>query len=161
MQALLNIDEYFVEEVRVRTNPDYVESGREQRAGQIKVALSIKKKGAEPEFMISMKLEVNKAKRAFEVSPYHVFLDIAGYFSFQEGTDQDTMDKMIGFNGPAVLYGVARGIVSQMTANCRHGKFVLPTVNFVELLKKQSDEKRQKKKPARKRSQARRVATSE
>jgi preprotein translocase subunit SecB len=151
MQALLNIDEYFVEEVRVRTNPDYVEPGQEQRAGQIKVALSMKKKGAEPEFMISMKLEVNKARRAFEASPYYVFLDITGYFSFHQGTEQDTMDKMIGFNGPAVLYGVARGIVAQITANCRNGKFILPTVNFVELLKQQEERNRRQKRLKHKR----------
>jgi preprotein translocase subunit SecB len=149
MQALLNIDEYFVEEVRVRTNPSYEESGQERRPGQIKVSVSIKKKGSEPDFMISMKLELNKEKRAFEASPYYVFLDITGYFSFEEGTEPDTIDKMIGFNGPAVLYGVARGIVSQITANCRNGKFVLPTVNFVELLQQQA-EKNPKKKIKRK-----------
>jgi len=57
---------------------------------------------------------------------------------------------MIGLNGLVILYGTARGIVAQATANCLHGKFILPSVNFVELVKKKAQSAR---KPQRKSSQ--------
>ena len=46
---------------------------------------------------------------------------------------------MIGLNGPAILYGVARGVVAQATANCRYGKFVLPAMNFVKARRRKSN----------------------
>jgi preprotein translocase subunit SecB len=153
MQALLSLEEYFVEEAVVRANPDYKGQGDELGPGQVKVDLAIRRKGLGRDFMISMKLELNKGKKAFSISPYYVFLDITGYFTFQENTAPNTMDKMIAFNGPAILYGVARGVVAQVTGNGRHGKYVLPTINFVELLKKQTGKeqpaRQQKKRPSR------------
>jgi preprotein translocase subunit SecB len=53
---------------------------------------------------------------------------------------------MIGLNGLSILYGVARGVVAQATANCPHGKFILPSVNFIELMKSKAKESRTKKK---------------
>ncbi|NOY64146.1 MAG: hypothetical protein GXO97_01905, partial [Nitrospirae bacterium] len=65
-------------------------------------------------------------------------LKLNGFFSFPEGTEEETIKKMIGLNGLVILYGTARGIVAQATANCLHGKFILPSVNFIELVKKKA-----------------------
>jgi preprotein translocase subunit SecB len=136
MQSLLNIDEYFVEELRVKINPEYTKDAKEE-TGEIAVAVSLKRKGKEPAFMISMRLELNKSKNAFSSAPYYILLDITGFFTFQDETDEETINKMIGLNGPVILYGVARGIVGQTTANFRQGKYVLPTLNLVEIMKNQ------------------------
>jgi preprotein translocase subunit SecB len=139
MPALLDIQNYFVDELVVRTNPDF----KREKTGKCDIAVSfdLKRKGREPQFMISMTIEVNKAKKAFPLGPYYVLLNLGGIFSFPEGTEEATMMRMLGVNGTSILYGVARGVVGQATATCRHGKFVLPTVNFVELIKKQAKKK--------------------
>lgn len=136
MQSLLNIDEYFVEELRVRANPEYKKAAKDE-TGEINATVSLKRKGNEPAFMISMRIEINKSKKTFSSSPYYILLDITGFFTFQEGTDEETIKKMIGLNGPVLLYGIARGLVGQATANFRNGKFILPTLNLVEVLKNQ------------------------
>ena len=68
--------------------------------------------------------------------PYQIAFKISGFFSFPPDTEEETIQKMVGLNALAVLYGIARGVVAQVTANGPHGKFILPTVNFVEMLKK-------------------------
>ena len=39
---------------------------------------------------------------------------------------------MASLNGTSILYGVARGIISQISANTILGKMILPTINFIE-----------------------------
>jgi preprotein translocase subunit SecB len=135
MQAQLNITDYVVDELTVRSNPDYQRSSDKEAKGEIKIGFNVKRKDKEPLFMITMIIEVNKSKPAFTNSPYYVYLNIRGFYEFGKGTDEDTMQEMIGLNGLVMLYGVARGIVAQASANGVHGKFVLPSVNFVELIK--------------------------
>jgi preprotein translocase subunit SecB len=139
MQSLLNISDYFVEELRVKVNGAY--KGTSAEEGALETSVGIKRKGKEPHFMIQMKIELNRDKADFDEARYYVYLDISGFFNFTEGTDEETIRKMIGLNGPAILYGVARGVVAQATANCRYGKFVLPAMNFVKAIKKGPPEK--------------------
>jgi len=42
-------------------------------------------------------------------------------------------------NGAAILYGMLRGQVAQITAQSVHGQFLLPTANFIELYEKTTD----------------------
>jgi len=134
MQAQLNINDYAVEELTVKGNPEYQKPSKEQQ-GQIDIAFKMKRKGKEPLFMITMIIELNKSKKAFIANAYYVYMKINGFFGFPKDTDEETMQKMIGLNGVVMLFGVARGVVAQATANGAHGKFVLPAVNFVELIK--------------------------
>jgi len=138
MQSLLNMDEFLVEEFTVRGNPKYKADKVES---DVKLSFSLKRKGKEPFFMMPMTIDVNKTKKFFSSAPYYIFLRITGFFSFLEGTDEETIKRMIGLNGLAILYGVAMGTVAQATANCLHGKFLLPSVNFVELLKAKATSK--------------------
>jgi len=147
MQALLNINDYVVEELTVKGNADYQKPAKEQQ-GQIDIAFKAKRKGKEPSFMITMIIELNKSKQAFANNAYYVYLKINGFFGFPKDTPEEIMQKMIGLNGLVMLYGIARGVVAQATANGAHGKFVLPAVNFIELIKqnkKASDEPKRKK----------------
>lgn len=135
MQSLLKISDYFVEELRVKANGAYKGTSAEEDA--LETSVGIKRKGKEPHFMIQMKVKLNNKKVDFDNARYYVYLEISGFFSFAEGTDEEAIRKMIGLNGPAILYGVARGVVAQATANCRYGKFVLPAMNFVKAQSKQ------------------------
>lgn len=134
MQALLNINDYVVEELTVKGNDTYKKPPKELQV-QIDIAFNAKRKGKEPLFMITMIIELNKSKQAFANNAYYVYLKINGFFGFPKETDEETMQKMISLNGLVMLYGIARGVVAQVTANGAHGKFVLPAVNFVELIK--------------------------
>ena len=134
MKALLDINDYIVEELTIRGNDAFQKAAKVQE-GQIDISFNVKRKGKEPLFMISMAIELNKSKQVFASNAYYVYLKINGFFSFPKDTPEETMQKMIGLNGTVMLFGVARGVVAQATANGAHGKFVLPAVNFVELIK--------------------------
>ena len=144
MLAQLNLDEYFLGDISVKTNPEFEK--RDQTLGEIGISFDIKRKDMERHFMITMAISLNHAKKTFSKAPYQILLSITGFFSFSEGTDEETIHKLIGLNGLSILYGAARGAVAQVTANCRYGKFILPSVNFVELLKLKAKKSRTKKK---------------
>jgi preprotein translocase subunit SecB len=134
MQSLLNIYDFTIEELHVKANEKYRGKGKDERA-EIETTVSLRRKAGSSDFLLRMRIEVNRTEKAFAKGPYYVLLDISGFLGFVEGTEEETIQKMIGINGPVILYGVARGIVAQATANARHGKFVLPTVNFLEAAK--------------------------
>lgn len=145
MQSLLDISDYSVDELHVKANPAYNCDGTPEEPNVLETSIGVKRRGKEPHFMVKMTLELNGDKEDFDRARYHIYLDISGFFGFTDGTDEETIKKMIGLNGPAILYGIARGVVAQATANCRHGKLVLPAVNFVEAMQKQPPGKRRRK----------------
>jgi len=140
MHVQLDIEDYFVEELRVKANP--APTGGISHRVEVFVSFNIKRKGTEPVFMIPMVINVNKSRATFNKAPYQIMLKITGFFRFKEGTDEETIKKMIGLNAPAMLYSIARGIVAQATAQSIHGKFILPTVDFVELVRKKQRRKK-------------------
>ena len=145
MQALLNFEEYIVDDLSVRTNTDFkLRKGPGkpvEMRGQVKIQFDIKqRKGNDTAYMIPLTIEVNESQDHPASSPYYVFVAIRGFFSFNKREDPETTAKMISLNGLSMLYGVARGIVGQATAACPHGKFILPSMNFVELLKRKASE---------------------
>ncbi len=147
MQPLLNIDDYYVEEIVVRSNPLFKP---DDKKSDMKFAFGLKRNGKKPLFMLPMTIEVNKSKKSFSVAPYYILLKIVGFFSFPDGTDEETIKKMIGLNALVMLYGTARGVVAQATSDSFHGKFILPSVNFVEIAAKQVKKTSSKKQTVKK-----------
>ncbi|OPY00747.1 MAG: Preprotein translocase subunit SecB [Syntrophorhabdus sp. PtaB.Bin047] len=137
----LKIDQYFVDEIHVKANPEYQEPKKGTHEAKLTASMNVKRRGKLPEFMITIELQVNKSEADFKANPYYVFLRITGFFSFAKGTDEQMIEKMIPLNGLAILYGIARGVVAQATANSMHEKFILPTVNLVEATKEQVGKK--------------------
>ena len=137
MQPPLEIQDYFVEDIAVRANPGF--DTKKGGAGTgLNFSFDIFRKGKAPAFMILMSIKAGNLSKETMNSPYAVRLTIRGFFSFFPGTPEEVIDKTIGLNGLSILYGVARGVVAQATANGPHGKFLLPTVNFIEVLKQKA-----------------------
>ena len=134
MPAQLNINEYYVDNIIVQSNDHFKRT--EIGTCGIHVDFDIKRNKDNPlDFLISMLIELNKKDEDFELAEYRILLNITGIYSFAEGTDDATINNMIAPSGLSILYGVARGVLSQITGNCRHGKFILPTLNFMEIIK--------------------------
>lgn len=58
---------------------------------------------------------------------------VVGHFALLVGQDAAN-ERMIEYNAPAILYGVARGIVGGITAFTELGRLDLPSVNLVKLI---------------------------
>jgi len=148
LQGLLDITEYYVRELIVRENPAY--KAKESYEGEVKISYNIKRKGPELLFRIDMTAQVGSPKKMASAYPYYSSISLTGLFKFLGETDEDTIAKMIHLNGLSILYGIARGIVSQATSTSIHGKYILPTINFIEVIKRQSTKKALKKKSKKK-----------
>jgi preprotein translocase subunit SecB len=76
--------------------------------------------------------------------PYFIHLELMGIFEhipLTKADDAKQYAQAVTLSGLAILYGVIRSLVSDVTSQCYHGRFILPTVNFVEDLKKKSQSK--------------------
>lgn len=74
--------------------------------------------------------------------PYFIHLELMGIFIHPPLTKDDDAKQYIQavtLSGLAILYGVMRSLVSDITSQCYHGRFILPTINFIEDLKKKNN----------------------
>jgi preprotein translocase subunit SecB len=138
MLAQLNLNDYFIDEFAFSANREHKANGT--TSGTLSVDFDISRSGENPlDFMITLVVDVNPRDEDFERGDYRIHLKLSGYFSFSEGVSEEMINSMIAHNGLSMLYGVARGTVADATATSWHGKFVLPGVNFIELIKQKAE----------------------
>lgn len=97
---------------------------------QAKYALTTDKKGAEIEISINFRGKYHQKGQ----------LILAGQFSLAEDLNDEEIKMFVSQNGVAMLYPYARTIVSVITALDDSNVSVLPTLNFVDMLKRNNDE---------------------
>lgn len=149
MQAQLNLNDYYLDEFSFAVNREHVPG--ETICGTIDLDFDIRRNSDRPlDFMIDMTVDINPREEDFLKCDYRIHLMLTGIFSFAEGTSEETISNMIAHNGLSMLYGVARGVVADATAISWHGKFVLPSLNLVEVIKRKSEALSKAAKPARK-----------
>jgi len=147
MQGLLDINEYYIRELTIKENPTY--KRKKINEGKAKISHDIRRKSPDLDFLINMNVQIGTPRKMSETEPYYISITISGLFKFTEQTDESTIAKMIHLNGLPILYGITRGIVAQATSSYLHGKYVLPTINFVKMIKRQTTKRVPKKKRAR------------
>ena len=137
MLAQLNLNDYFIDELAFTANREREAGGTS--TGTIDIDFDINRSSENPlNFMIAMVIDINRRDEDFERGDYRIHLKLSGYFSFNEGISEELINGMIAHNGLSILYGVARGTVADVTATSWHGKFVLPAVNFIELVRQKA-----------------------
>lgn len=131
----LDVRSYHINALVLRTLEEY--DPDRDTAGDFNVDFDVQRSAQdEQSFRIIMHINVAQDGYTVDTNPSHsISLTIVGYFSFAQGTDEEQMQRMIRINGSSILYGIARGLVGQATGASKHGQFVLPTVNFVEIVK--------------------------
>ena len=58
---------------------------------------------------------------------------MAGIFRFAPDVGEDTFVQLLASSAPAMLHGMARGILAQTTGLCVGGPFLLPALNYLTL----------------------------
>lgn len=94
------------------------------------------------EVVLFMRVNSDEQKRGGKQPGYDIELQIHGKFSLAKPGDKENM-ALLAANGPAILYGIARGIVSQSTGCGRLGSVVLGCVNFHELMKQKIEKNKE------------------
>lgn len=99
------------------------------------VAPRLRQRRGTGEYLLQIEVRVNESLKAFKRSPYRVVLRLATFLEVEAVVPKGEKERMLWLNGLAIAYGIARGIVAQVTAQGPYPKFVLPAINFVEFLK--------------------------
>lgn len=135
----LDISRYHVDSFALTAHDDF--DDERDSAGELSVDFDIEERVDDPlSFRMIMNIHVAENGYSTETNaPYSITMVIVGYFFFVDGTSDETKARMLNLNGASILYGIARGFVGQATGASRHGQFVLPAVNFVELLRQREE----------------------
>ena len=138
MISHLQLNNYFVKGLSFRSNPAYSPESKVRNEGQINCSIEYGIGVEAPDhFMIALVITVEPSTVSPALDPYHINMRIEGYFHFMPGTQISPAEKerMATLNGSSILLGLARGFVAQATGVSEFGKYLLPAVNFVEILK--------------------------
>ncbi len=144
-QPPLDIEDYWIESLELRALDTY--DSDQPLVGSVAFGLRYVRVDEPDMWTLHMQLKVNTPPSVPEAdddlnAPYYVNLVIAAQFRFAAQIPDDMKHRMLVTNAPAMLYGVARGLLGQATSSARHGRMVLPSMNFVELAKSAFDRDR-------------------
>lgn len=138
MISPLQLNNYFVKELSYRSNPAYKAEPKVRNEGRIHCSVELGRALTEPDyFMVALVLTVEPSAVSPALDPYYITMRIEGHFNFAPGADipQPEKERMVSLNGCSILMGLARGLVAQATGVSEFGKYLLPAVNFLEVIK--------------------------
>ena len=83
----------------------------------------------EGEYFVTLRLRMTQGEAR------SIDLTIVGDFRLEPvGEDRDRLLRMLEFNGTAILFSAARGVIESVTGVSGYGRMHVPSVNLAELL---------------------------
>lgn len=80
------------------------------------------------EYLVTLRVLVSQGEdRSVDIT-------IAGLFRLQDDEHQQATVTMLAFNGSAILFGAARGVIETVSGISGYGRMHVPSVNIAELL---------------------------
>lgn len=144
MISPLRLENCFTEELTVKTNPSFAPGVEKKKEGKLQCEVELAGNKNDPsKFRVGLSVSVEPSMEYPALDPYLIQVKITGVFGFSgDLPSEETMHRMVSLNGSSILYGIARGLVIEVTGNGRWGKYILPAVNFVQLLEQQSQKQK-------------------
>lgn len=134
---------YAVAKIIVESNTNSIQSP--DKIDELIIDFNVLKEEGQQSFLIELFIDVNKTAKAFKGSRYKIFLKLLSVFEFSSNTSKEEIHKLLVPNGLAMAYSTSRGIIGELTANSINGKYILPSVNFMELIKRKARKSSNKK----------------
>jgi preprotein translocase subunit SecB len=105
------------------------------------------------QFALTFIVRDNAKAKTSHPQVYKFDLRLIGFFRFEENVEEEKMQWLIRYNGGTILYGILRGMITNMTAAFPEGPIRMPTIMMDEVVKKVEGLKGKpaKKKPVMKR----------
>lgn len=134
MNGVFQLDAYQIESVTVVQNAKF-NAALPAHTGDISSAINIAPhKSDDGKFRLTLELQVKPtARKEAEFFAYQVAIRGRAFFTFETPCSHEEAGKTLRLNGAAILFGLLRAQVAQITAQSVHGQFLLPIMNFVEL----------------------------
>ena len=79
------------------------------------------------EYLVRLRIRVQEPDRVTEMV-------VAGRFRLEGDESASASKRMVDYNAPAILFGIARGMVGTVTALTSLGRLELPSVNIAQLV---------------------------
>ena len=143
MISPLHLDHFWVEELIVKSTPPGPGGSHPKKEQYLfrEVDFDVEHHSEKNLFRVRLVVEIEADPDANTPPPLSQFrIVILGIFSFSEGTDQEFIDKITPLNQVAILYGIARGLAASIPIMERTGALLLPSVNFLEVLRMKTEE---------------------
>ncbi len=135
----MQLKDFVVQLLHVEANPEFHPHRGSPTKDDLSVNFEMKQRKDGAQFRIDLDVRLNDSEARYKKCAYRIHIRIYGLFEFDRNTPKEDVDKLLGPNGLAMAYSVARGIVAEATGTSLHGKIMLPTVNFIELLKRKAE----------------------
>lgn len=136
MLSSMRLDDFKLGELVIEANPQFDREA--QVVGELPINLiDFDGSVSEEERCFTFVLIIDLGAR--EATPnlplLHVRVVVVGSFSFGKDASAELIEKVTPQNQLSALYGFARGIVANATALTPSGPYLLPSVNFYEIVK--------------------------
>lgn len=130
------LERYLLDAVAVVANPTYDNKLSEQSV-HIESTIGFAQNQTDPNrFMLVLSIAIGPDKEKPQQAPaYNVNVTGRAFYTFQEPHTREEVDKFLNLHGAAILYGLLRGQVAQITALGPHGQMLMPSLDFVEIQK--------------------------
>lgn len=152
MLAHLQLEDYWIDELVLRDiGGSAPASVAEDRVPLPRVEFEVITPEAEEEeaeryHVILVTVSAGKAK-ALKGIPYEFRIQVYGIFTVSPQLDEESQYRLLHLNGPAMLYGIARSAIGTVTALGRKDKYILPSINILDIFKRQQRRKLARRQP--------------
>lgn len=130
MSAPLHLESYFVEQLEYLARPDFDRGKPAEETRTIDWQV-LQHKESKDRFMLKLRVELSGD--GTRNARCRVLVGLVGFFLVEAECKGQQRADMLNLNAPSILYGIARQLVTDTTANGPWGKVFLPTADFVEL----------------------------
>lgn len=126
----LQLEYYFVAESHVTTSKEFKPGEALQIAAEdIVVQRDVKPTDEERQWGVTLRVQFTPGPEVN--TPYVFTVELFGFLRVHPKYPAEKMEQLVQTNGPALLYGIAREVVRDLTARGPFSPMILPTASFV------------------------------
>lgn len=135
----MQLKDFVVQLLHVEANPAFHPHDGAKVSDKLDIDFQMKERKGGGQYRIDLDVWVNKTEAEYRKCAYRIHVIVYALFEFEKDTPKAEIDKLLGLNGVAMAYSIVRGAVADATGTSLHEKYLLPTVNFVELMREKAD----------------------
>ena len=144
--ASLQLDHYLVDDLVFKCNKKRGTKKENLITPTIGVDFDVKENTKDKnQFLLDMVVDLNEGQEFDKFDGYQIHLHIFGWFHFTAELDSEVRGKMLATNASAMLYGVVRTVVANLTGGLGEERYILPALNLLAVIKAKGASKPQTK----------------
>jgi preprotein translocase subunit SecB len=134
--AGLQLDQYLVDDLIFKCNKFVMTKEDKPVDSTISVDFEVRENIQDKsKFLLELKVDLNEGQELKMFQSHQIHLHLLGWFRFTMSIDDQTKARMLATNASSILYGVARSIVADLTGSLGAERYILPSLNLMELAK--------------------------